>query len=106
MTDEWSGPTHTPTIRTQEHYDPIVAPEARLYPVTEAVTHDNDGGAAGSNAGEGARVAVVELDYRKELKRCVCFLQLGIYNGLTSLIEPCYLTSHRKQTEMTGSTAS
>lgn len=72
-----AGRCPTPTTRTQqEHYDPIVASEARLYPIKEAVTHDNDGGGAGgSNAGEGARVAVVELDYRKELKRCVCCLE-------------------------------
>lgn len=80
-TDRQLTKTSLPTrTRTQERYDPIVPPEARLYPFVESVTRD-DGVTAGAGAGAGRQsdapgsgpgVTVVEVDFRKELKRSVC----------------------------------
>lgn len=58
----------------QERYDPIVPPEARLYPFKEAVTHDDENDAADASNVEGeerdrGHVTVVEMDFRGELKR-------------------------------------
>lgn len=53
-------------------------PEARLYPFAESVTRDEGVTAGAGTGGEsdapgsGPGVAVVEVDFRKELKRSVC----------------------------------